>query len=137
MAAHGKEWKRLGDGSLLTEDAQTGLGHIVSIEVYRGVFYSLIALTAITIWAATLHFGPFNLFIALGIATVKAGVVTLMFMHLNYESKIIWGIVIYPIFIFLLIVAGTLGDASLKQQPVPTPTDFNDIGINQPVTPKE
>lgn len=133
MAAQGKEWKRLGDGSLLTEDAQTGLGHIVSIEVYRGVFYSLIALTAITVWAATLEFGPFNLFIALAIATVKAGVVTLMFMHLNYESKIIWGIVIYPIFIFLLIVAGTLGDASLKQQPIPTPTDFSDTTPTQTI----
>lgn len=116
MASHDDQtWTRLGKGTLLTEDAKTGLGHIVSIEVYKAVYASLIALTMITVWAAFQDFGIFNLFIALGIATVKAGVVTLMFMHLNYEDKIVWGIVIYPLFIFVLILAGTLGDAAVKQ----------------------
>jgi xanthine/uracil/vitamin C permease (AzgA family) len=66
----------------------------------------------------------------MGIASVKAGIVTLIFMHLNYESKIIWGIVIYPIFIFILLVAGTLGDNSLKKQPVPYSSDFSDVSGN-------
>ena len=112
-------WQRLGDGSLLTEDADVGLGHIVSLGTYVGVYFSLLLLTVITVWAAFQDFGVFNLFLAMGIATAKAGVVTLMFMHLNYESKIIWGIVIYPLFIFLLILAGTLGDASVKKEASP------------------
>jgi cytochrome c oxidase subunit 4 len=119
MAGHDKKWQRLGDGKLLTEDPLTGLGHIVSIDVYKGVFISLVVLTIITVWAACQDFGVLNLFIAMGIASFKAGIVTLMFMHLNYESKIIWGIVIYPLFIFLLIVAGTMGDAAIKKQPIP------------------
>ena len=110
-ASSDQKWERLGDGSLLTEDAQVGLGHIVSVPVYRNVFRALVVLTIITVWAAFQDFGVFNLFIAMLIASVKAGVVTLMFMHLNYESKIFWGIVIYPLFIFVLILAGTLGDA--------------------------
>ena len=134
MAKHDKEWQRLGDGKLITEDAMVGLGHIVSIDVYRGVFISLIALTFITVWAAFQDFGVFNLFVAFGIASVKAGVVTLLFMHLNYENKIIWGIVIYPIFIFLLILAGTLGDASVKVQPIPhankpVPVDSGNVSV--------
>ncbi len=119
---HGK-WERLGDGTLRTEDADVGLGHIVSLGTYAGVYFSLILLTIITVWAAFQDFGVFNLFLALGIASTKAGVVTLMFMHLNYESKIIWGIVIYPLFIFLLIIAGTLGDASVKKQAEPLTMD--------------
>ena len=114
-----EEWQRLGDGSLLTEDADIGLGHIVSLGTYAGVYFSLILLTIITVWAAFQDFGVFNLFVAMGIATAKAGVVTLMFMHLNYESKIVWGIVIYPLFIFVLILAGTLGDASVKKNAKP------------------
>jgi len=58
-----------------------------------------------------------HIFIAMGISTIKAGIVTLMFMHLNYENKIVWGIVIYPLFIFTLILAGTLGDAAVKRSP--------------------
>lgn len=113
------KWERLGDSSLITEDADSGLGHIVSTEVYTKVYFTLLVLTMITVWAAFQDFGVFNLFVALGIASLKAGVVTLMFMHLHYEGKVIWGIVIYPLFIFLLILAGTLGDASIKKTPTP------------------
>ena len=83
-------WKRLGDGSLLTEDADTGLGHIVSVSTYTWVYFSLLVLTGVTLWAAYQDFGIFNIMIALLIASVKAGVVTLIFMHLNYDSTIIW-----------------------------------------------
>lgn len=119
MAGAGKEWQRLGDGSLLTEDADEGLGHIVSLRTYYSVYFSLIMLTGVTVWAATQDFGVFSLSIALLIATVKAGIVTLFFMHLNFEGKIIWGIVIYPLFIFGLILAGTLGDRSVKRVATP------------------
>ena len=114
---HEHDWKRLGSGKLITEDSEVGLGHIVSADVYKAVFASLIALTLITVWSASQDFGIFNLVIALGIATIKAAVVTLLFMHLLYESKIVWGIVIYPLFIFVLILGGTLGDQLVKRHP--------------------
>jgi caa(3)-type oxidase subunit IV len=121
MAAsgHGSEWVRLGDGSLITEDAKVGLGHMVSVETYTMTLLTLLALTFITVFAATIDFGALSLTVALLIATVKAGIVTLIFMHLNFESKIIWGIVIYPLFIFALLLAGTLGDYSVKDKPSP------------------
>ena len=117
------QWQRLGDGSLPTEDTDRGLGHIVSVDIYTGVYVSLIVLTFITLWAAFQDFGVLSLAVALFIATVKAAVVTLFFMHLNWENKIVWGIVIYPLFIFVLILLGTLGDASLlEQQPYSRPS---------------
>ena len=119
MASNSEKWQRLGDGKLITQDAKIGLGHIVSINIYGWVYFTLIILTIFTVWAAFQEFGVFNLFIAIGIASLKAGIVTMMFMHLLYEDKIIWGIVIYPLFIFILILFGTLGDASVKRQAVP------------------
>jgi cytochrome c oxidase subunit IV len=111
----GVKWKRLGDGTLPCEDQDEGLGHIVPVHIYTATFMTLLLLTFVTVWAATQHFGILNLFIALAVATVKAAIVTLYFMHLNWESKVYWGIVIYPIFIFMLILGSTLGDNMLKK----------------------
>ena len=117
MAGHGQDWQRLGDESLPTEDSDIGLGHIVPLKIYDGTFISLILLTGITVWIAQYDFGVLNLGVAMGVATTKAAIVTLFFMHLSWESKITWGIVIYPLFIFALILLGTLGDASLQTNP--------------------
>jgi len=125
MAGHSDiEWKRLGKGDVPSEDQDVGLGHIVSRETYWRTFVCLIVLTVITVWAASKDFGVLNLAIAMGIATVKAALVTLFFMHLQWESKIIWGIVIYPLFIFALIIGGTLGDEMSKDKPAPFADPF-------------
>ena len=118
MSNHDK-WKRLGDGSLLTEAADEGLGHVVPINLYNKVFASLIFLTIVTVAAAAIDFGPFGLIIALAIATIKVSLVASVFMHLKFEVKTILVIAIYPIFVFLLMVLGTLGDHSVKEVLVP------------------
>ena len=115
MSHADEKWQRLGDGSLLTEDADEGLGHIVPLKTYWMVYASLIFLTAVTVFAATLDFGSMNLIIAILIASVKAGIVTLIFMHLKFEGLLIWSIVIYPLFILGLLIVGTLGDRSVKE----------------------
>jgi len=38
------------------------------------------------------HLGPFNLVVAVGIATVKAMLVALFFMHLYYDNKLFMGV---------------------------------------------
>ncbi len=107
-------WPRLGEGKLPTEDEEIGLGHIPSVDTYHITLATLLLLTVVTVLAAMVDFGVLNLLIALGIATTKAAIVTLFFMHLNWEHKIVWGIVIYPLFIFALILGGTLGDAVVQ-----------------------
>ena len=59
--------------------------------------------------------------------------VTLIFMHLNYENKIIWGLVAYPLFIFVLILGGTLGDAAVKRSPIPLSHKITPPGKSAPV----
>jgi cytochrome c oxidase subunit 4 len=64
-----------------------GIAHVVPASVLLTVFVVLMVLTAATLAAATwVHLGPWNLWIALGIATVKASLVALYFMHLRYDN---------------------------------------------------
>jgi cytochrome c oxidase subunit 4 len=62
--------------------------HIVPIPVYLAIFATLLAGTGITVWAAYQDFGVLNLPIALAIASFKASLVVLYFMHVKYASKL-------------------------------------------------
>lgn len=76
--------------------------HIVPKQVYMNVFYALIVLTVITVAAARVDFGFLNTFIAIGIATVKAGLVAAYFMGLKYDEKL--NVVIFVSGFFFLLV---------------------------------
>lgn len=119
--AHVSNWKRLGKGDLPTEDAAVGLGHIVPISTYNWVFGTLVCLTVVTVWAASLEVGhTAHLIIAMVIAIIKASLVYMFFMHVLYEKKIIWVIMTYPIFILALMILGTSGDTSMKDEVIPS-----------------
>jgi len=64
--------------------------HVVPRKVYFAIFTLLILFTALTVAAATRDLGPFNTPIALGIATLKATLVVLYFMHVRYNPRLIW-----------------------------------------------
>lgn len=64
-----------------------GEGH-GGIGAYFGVFLTLMALTLLTVWAAYQHLGIWNTPVALGIATAKAVLVALIFMHLKTSPKL-------------------------------------------------
>ena len=49
-------------------------------------FAGLIVLTAITVAVSYFDLGPFNLIVAMSIATIKAALVAMWFMHLRYDS---------------------------------------------------
>lgn len=61
--------------------------HITPLIIYLGVGATLLVLTLITVWAAGIELGAFNLIIAITIATIKAALVGLIFMHLLYDNK--------------------------------------------------
>jgi cytochrome c oxidase subunit 4 len=79
---------------------QEALGHVVPIPVLLGVFAALIVLTAITVAVSYFDFGPLNLIVALGVATAKAALVALYFMHLRYDN--VFNAVIFVIGIAML-----------------------------------
>jgi len=57
-------------------------------KVYARTLVALLCLTIITVAAAGIDFGSGNVVIALAIATVKATLVALFFMHLKYEKPV-------------------------------------------------
>lgn len=61
--------------------------HITPYKHYFYVLLLLFALTGTTVLFSTIDLGGFNIWMALGIASLKATLVLLFFMHLKQESR--------------------------------------------------
>jgi cytochrome c oxidase subunit 4 len=76
----------------------------VSLGTYLAVFVALMVLLAVTVAVAFfVHAGDLNLIIALAIATIKATLVVLYFMHVKYASRLT-KIFVCAAFLWLLIL---------------------------------
>ena len=62
----------------------------VSVLTYWLVFAALMVLLAATVLATRLEHGPIAIMTAVGIATLKAVLILLFFMHVKYSSRLIW-----------------------------------------------
>jgi cytochrome c oxidase subunit 4 len=62
--------------------------HIIPYRTFLLVWVALLVLTGLTIAAAQFHFGALNVWIALGIATLKSSLVVAVFMHMKYEQPL-------------------------------------------------
>ena len=88
--------------------------HIVSPKLYIVIFLALMILTFTTVYAATVdlnHLFPgLNVIVALVIATCKALLVVLFFMHVYYSSKRTQLIVFAGVFWLAIMLFLTLSD---------------------------
>jgi cytochrome c oxidase subunit 4 len=84
--------------------------HITPYKTYGIIFGVLLTLTFITVAAARQDFGSVNLFIAMLIASIKATIVALFFMHLKFEDSITWVFALYPLFLLSLLIGLTSVD---------------------------
>ena len=84
--------------------------HVVPLRVYLAIFAALLVLTGATVAVAKLDLGALNNVVALGIATVKAVLVVLWFMHVKYSSRLTWVFVAAGFFWLFLLIAGTMQD---------------------------
>jgi cytochrome c oxidase subunit IV len=82
----------------MSEHATSSRGFYVAIGI------SLLVLTSITVFAAFVNLGPFNPVVALLIATIKATLVILFFMHVKGASEKLTAVVIVSGFFFLAIL---------------------------------
>jgi cytochrome c oxidase subunit IV len=72
---------------------------------YYVVFVALLCLTAITVGVSYLRLNrPLAIAIALIIASIKAGMVAAVFMHLISERKVIYAVLILTVAFFLLVL---------------------------------
>ena len=89
--------------------------HIMSSKFYYTIWIALLGLTAITAGVAFLDLGPLNVIVALVIATVKALLVVLFFMHVKYTSEKLTKIVIVSaIFWLFLLLALSMADYATR-----------------------
>ena len=97
----------------MTEHSQ----HIVSSKLYWLIWFILIICTVLTAWVATVDLGKFNTVVALGIATFKASIVVLIFMHVKYTSeKMTKAILLAAVFWLLLLLVLSLTDYSSRPE---------------------
>ena len=73
---------------------------------YIGVFIALLIGTGLTVFAATLDLGAYNAPVALAIATVKATLVALFFMHVYHASERLTKVVVVCALFFLMLLLG-------------------------------
>ena len=85
--------------------------HITPYKTYVIIWLILMALTVITVYVAReVELGSINLFVDMLIASVKATVVALFFMHLKFEDSITWVFALYPLFLLSLLIGLTSVD---------------------------
>ena len=84
--------------------------HIVSPGTYLAIILTLLALTGITVFAAFVDLGRLNIVVALLIATVKATLVVLIFMHAKYAPERTKLVIIAGVFWLALLLFMTLSD---------------------------
>src|SRR3954470_22701332 len=79
---------------------------------YFAIFLLLVVLTAVTVIVAFVHLQSeiVKVLIALTIASIKASFVALYFMHLKFEGKLIYLILLLPVFLCLVLVIALIPD---------------------------
>lgn len=68
--------------------------HVSPMKTYYAVFGALLVLTGLTYAVSYMNLGPASLFVAMVVATIKATLVCMYFMHLKYDDR-------YHVFVFL------------------------------------
>ena len=92
--------------------------HVLPPRVLLGTGAALLALTATTVALSLVDFGRANVVIALGVATVKATLVALFFMHLRYANRFLAVVIAGAALFAALMIGFILLDTTLYQPDV-------------------
>ncbi len=84
--------------------------HIVPPGIYGLIITTLLVLTLLTVGAAFVDMGRYNIVVALVIATLKATLVVLFFMHAKYVPQRTKLVIIAGIFWLALLLFMTMSD---------------------------
>jgi len=88
--------------------------HIMSYTTLGVVLASLFVLTGVTVGVSYFDMGFFNVPIALMIASTKATVVLLFFMHLRYEGKLIAISFTSTVIVLCILIGFTFWDVAFR-----------------------
>lgn len=89
--------------------------HSSPLTTYFAVWVALLVGTGLTYWASLLDLGRFNAAVALIIATTKALLVALFFMHLKGAGeRLLKLVVISTVFFLFILLALSMADYSTR-----------------------
>jgi len=96
------------------------IGHIVPIKFLVFICAILLFLTAVTVWVSRYDFAEINIaelgiIVAMFVATVKATIVGLYFMHLRWDRPFIAFIFVSSILFVVLFIGMAITDSSEYQ----------------------
>ena len=103
--------------------------HVVPVRVYITVLSLLFVFTVITVLAAFVELGPLNTPLALAIAIFKASIVVLFFMHVRYNTPLMWVFAGAGFFWLLILFALTMQDYVSRDWDGPAPVEFLETGV--------
>jgi len=84
--------------------------HVVAKKIYYTIFGLLMFCTYLTVQIAFMDLGPLNAIAALVIATFKATIVVLFFMHVKYSTRLTWVVVLGSLFWLGILITLTMAD---------------------------
>lgn len=114
-------------------DHEGGGHHVDPLWLYLAIFGALLCMTVVTVGASYIDFGAANTAIAVLIATVKASLVAIFFMHLRHDkpfhSLVLVSGLLFLSFLFLFTLSdnGTRNDVdewhgkSIPKEPAAAP----------------
>jgi cytochrome c oxidase subunit IV len=91
------------------------VGHIVDFKYLAGTFLALMFLTVVTVAVSVVDLGPLNLWVALGVAGLKASLVAVFFMHLKWDRPLNAVIFISSLLFVTLFIGFALTDTEEYQ----------------------
>lgn len=96
-----------------------GMAHVASVKTLLGTWGTLMVLTVVTVLATKIDLGAdLNLLLAMVIATIKATLVCLYFMHLRYDKLFHTVVFVSAIVLATLFVTFALMDSQEYQTDV-------------------
>lgn len=107
-------------------------GHAGDWKVYLAILVALLILTVVTVTAASFDFGSANVLIAIIIATIKASLVALFFMHLRHDSAVNSIIFLSALLFLSFLLILCMIDVNSRIEPKPYNWKGPDPGLISP-----
>jgi cytochrome c oxidase subunit 4 len=84
--------------------------HVAPISLYLLIFGALMVGTILTVVVAKFDLGPLNNIVMLAVASAKALLVVLYFMHVRWSSRLTWVVASSGFFWLLIMFSLTMAD---------------------------
>ena len=88
--------------------------HAINPRLYVAVWAALVVFTAITVSVSFLDMQRFTVFTAMVIATVKAALVLLYFMHIRFEKPLFAVMILFVLATYAIFIILTFSDYSFR-----------------------